>query len=165
MCLLLAASALLAAPQDVVVAAEDDDENTAQAFKRARSQDDAAQSSNEQLRLEHEYNADYENFLDMPFNGPDDADDENLPLSQLAAATFPGASPDVVRCSREPGTPPLSQPAAVTFPGASPDVVHCSRLPATPPAAAAAVLDDDDAPLVQPVAAAFSHPLKLLVVT
>ena len=109
------------------MAAEDDDENTAQAFKRARSQDDAAQSSNEQLRLEHEYNADYENFLDMPFNGPDDADDENLPLSQLAAATFPGASPDVVRCSREPGTPPLSQPAAVTFPGASPDVVRCSR--------------------------------------
>ena len=145
------------------MAAEDEDENSAQAFKRAHSQHDStAQSSNEQLRLEHEYNADYENFLDMPFDGPDD-DDENLPLSQLAAATFPGASPDVVRCSREPGTPPLSQPAAVTFPGASPDVVHCSRLPAAPPAAAAAaVLGDDDAPLVRPAAAtaALSHSLK-----
>ena len=142
------------------MAAEDEDENSAQAFKRARSQHDStAQSSNEQLRLEHEYNADYENFLDMPFDGPDD-DDENLPLSRPAAATFPGASPDVVRCSREPGTPPLSQPAAVTFPGASPDVVHCSRLPAAPPAAAAVL--DDDAPLVQPAAAtaALSHPPK-----
>ena len=148
---------MLAAPQDAV--AEDDDANTAQAFKRTRSQHEgASQNSNEQLRLEHEYLADYENFLDMAPDGPDD-DNENLPLSQPAAATFPGASPDVVRCSREPGTPPLSQPAAVTFPGASPDVVHCSRVPAAAPAAAAAVLGDDG-PLVQPaaVAAALRHP-------